>query len=72
MFGLKFLRINLEKLNRFLGLLSGDLVKGEGGDVVGLSFADEGVVFKKVFDFGGVGFGLRFEEGFGFVSGEWD
>jgi hypothetical protein len=71
MFRLELIRIDLEELNRFLWMLSGDIVKGEGGDVIGLSFADERVVFQEVFDFRGVGFGLRLQEGFGFVSGTW-
>jgi hypothetical protein len=45
MLSLKLIRIDFKELDRLLRLLTGDGVECEGGDVVGFSFADEGVVF---------------------------
>lgn len=64
----EFLRVHLEEIRRFLRMITRDVVEGSGGDVVGLAFADERVVFKQVLDFRLVAVGLRVEDFLGLFS----
>lgn len=65
----KLLSISLEEVRRLLRVLVGDVVEGEGGDVVGLAGLDQLVIFEKVLLLGVVGVGLFLENALGFRSG---
>jgi hypothetical protein len=56
-----------EEFWKFERMLAGNVVKGSGGDVVCLSFADERVVLKEVSQLRGVEVRLSFEDFLRFV-----
>lgn len=56
-----------EELGWLEGMLTGHIMESGGGDVIGLSFADEGVVFEQVLQLRGIEIGLRLEDFLRFV-----
>jgi hypothetical protein len=46
MLWLEFIGIDLEELDRLLGVLASDIVEGASGDVVRLALSDQRIVFK--------------------------
>ena len=66
--GAKLLSVSLEELRRLLRVLVGDVVEGQGGDVVGLAGFDQLVIFEQVFFLGVIAVGLFLEDALGFRS----
>jgi len=64
----KLLSVSLEEVRRLLRVLVGDVVEGEGGDVVGLAGLDQLIIFEEVLLLGVVAIGLFLENALGFRS----
>ncbi len=64
----ELLGISLEEVRRLLRVFVGDVVEGEGGDVVGLAGLDQLVIFEEILLLGVVAVGLFLENALGFRS----
>ena len=64
----KLLRVGLEEIRELLRVLVGDVVEGQGRDVIRLAGLDQLVIFQEVLLLGVVTVGLFLEHALGFRS----